>query len=73
MENLLCPRCESNLIPNNETPGKYPGAISRADNKTEICSNCGHDEAMKDWQDGGCEPVEAWPIWLRYEPQGISR
>lgn len=69
MEHLICPRCQDSLIPNNESPGKYPGAISRADNKTEICSSCGHDEAMKDWQDNGCEPVEAWPIWLRYEPQ----
>jgi hypothetical protein len=27
----------------------YPGAISRKDNKTEICSQCGEDEAMEDF------------------------
>jgi uncharacterized protein with PIN domain len=45
----LCPRCEG-FIPNNDTPGAYPGAISRLDNKTEICSECGTIEAMLDWQ-----------------------
>lgn len=46
---VLCPRCEG-FIPNNDTPGAYPGAISRLDNKTEICSECGTIEAMLDWQ-----------------------
>jgi hypothetical protein len=49
MKFVLCPRCES-FIPNNETPGAYPGAISRLDNKTEICSECGTIEAMLDFQ-----------------------
>jgi hypothetical protein len=40
-----CPRCGGG-IPNNETPGAYPGAISRWDNATEVCSGCGADEAM---------------------------
>jgi hypothetical protein len=44
-----CPRC-SGFIPNNEQPGEYPGAISRLDNVTEICSACGGEEAMLDWQ-----------------------
>jgi uncharacterized protein with PIN domain len=44
----LCPRCEG-FIPNNDTPGAYPGAISRLDNKTEICSECGTIEAILDW------------------------
>jgi hypothetical protein len=30
--------------------GKYPGALSRRDNKTEICSACGVDEAIQDYQ-----------------------
>lgn len=58
----VCPRCQDSWIPNNLTPGAYIGALSRADNKTEICSACGEDEAMKDWLDGGCEPVTAWPV-----------
>jgi hypothetical protein len=41
----ICPRCEG-FIPNNETPGAYMGAISRKDNKTEICSACGTREAL---------------------------
>lgn len=45
----VCPRCES-WIPNNETPGAYPGAISRLDNITEICSSCGGEEAVLQWQ-----------------------
>lgn len=37
----ICPRC------GKETT-EYP-AISRTDNKTEICSQCGIDEAMSNW------------------------
>ena len=42
-----CPRCDG-FIPSNDCPGLYPGAISRVDNETEICSNCGVSEAIKD-------------------------
>jgi hypothetical protein len=37
----LCPRCKHDL-------GKIP-AISRLDNKTNICSQCGQEEAMFDY------------------------
>ena len=43
--NPICPMCDE-YIPNNNEPGKYPGALSRQDNKTEICSACGLAEAM---------------------------
>jgi hypothetical protein len=43
-----CPTCDGQ-IPNNETPGAYSGAISRKDNKTEICSACGTKEALADF------------------------
>ena len=46
---IICPRCESSYIPNNEFPGEYPGALSRVDNKTEICSECGVEEAILDY------------------------
>ena len=46
----ICPIC-SGFIPNNETPGAYAGAISRTDNKTEICSACGNREALEDFAD----------------------
>lgn len=42
----ICPRC-GGFIPNNERPGEYPGALSRVDNETEICSACGVAEAMQ--------------------------
>jgi hypothetical protein len=40
-----CPICGS-PIPNREHAGQYSGAISRMDNKTEICSDCGVQEAL---------------------------
>jgi len=43
-----CPTCDGQ-IPNNQTPGLYSGAISRKDNKTEICSACGTLEALSDF------------------------
>lgn len=52
----LCPRCRG-FIPNNLTPGFYPGAISRVDNKTEICSDCGREEALN-----GLVFIEEWPV-----------
>lgn len=42
----LCPLCKG-WIPNNDNPGLYRGAISRKDNKTEICSACGVLEARE--------------------------
>lgn len=47
MKNLTCPRC-GGKIPNNATPGAYPGALSRIDNETEVCSWCGVDEAINE-------------------------
>lgn len=52
----VCPRCEG-FIPNNLMPGRYPGAISRVDDKTEICSDCGREEALDR------DALEAlWPV-----------
>lgn len=44
-ERTECPRC-GEVIPNVEHRGEYLGAISRLDNKTEICSTCGSEEAF---------------------------
>jgi hypothetical protein len=41
-----CPTCDG-YIPNNEKPGAYPGALSRIDNETEVCSACGTREALE--------------------------
>jgi hypothetical protein len=40
-----CPRC-GGAVPNEDEPGVYPGALSRFDNETMICSNCGTQEAF---------------------------
>ena len=37
-----CPRCKKQYT-------EYP-ALSRLDNKTDICSKCGTDEALFNWQ-----------------------
>lgn len=46
INNHTCPRCLGG-IPNDLQRGAYPGALSRWDNKTEICSTCGQDEAIE--------------------------
>lgn len=40
-----CPRC-GGPVPNESFMGEYPGALSRYDNETYICSACGTAEAM---------------------------
>lgn len=58
-----CPRCGGG-IPNNATPGKYVGALSRVDNKTEICSSCGTNEAMFGFSNPGKElPPVNQEVW----------
>lgn len=47
-----CPRCGGG-VPNDLDRGKYPGALSRLDNETEICSGCGQNEAMFNLQHPG--------------------
>lgn len=37
----LCPKCSENFI-------EGTGVISRRDNKTEICSECGYKETVED-------------------------
>ena len=62
----VCPTC-GGYIPNNDTPGAYPGALSRKDNLTEICSACGTAEAMagipRDYSIGIYEPTEVSAGW----------
>lgn len=48
MEIKMCPIC-AEPIPNRLHAGEYCGALSRRDNKTEICSECGVMEAMEDF------------------------
>lgn len=57
----LCPRCLG-FIPNNKTPGLYPGAMSRVDNRTEICSECGIEEAMNYFTAEPLPDISLWPL-----------
>ena len=65
-----CPRCRKQVIPRDENPGEYPGAMSRitVDGRRiiEICSICGEDEGFEAMTKGGYTPVGNWPIsdWL---------
>lgn len=53
-ENERCPRC-------GQIYSGYP-ALSRRDNKTEICSQCGTEEALEDYF--GCKKKE-WASEVR--------
>ena len=59
---MLCPRCLSSQIPNNNTPGLYPGALSRLDNQTEICSACGLNEALELLTNQKISNFSDWPV-----------
>lgn len=52
-----CPRCGS-YIPTDEHAGEYPGALSRWDNRTEICSECGVREGMIEAEGELITPVD---------------
>lgn len=56
LDKPICPRCLG-FIPSNLFAGEYPGAISRIDNSTEICSDCGTEEAIT-----ALIPISDWPI-----------
>lgn len=58
----VCPRCLG-FIPSNAFAGEYPGAISRIDNSTEICSDCGTEEAIT-----ALIPISDWPIIVYDSP-----
>lgn len=55
----MCPRCLG-AIPTAAHPGKFPGALSRTDNKTEICSDCGVREALEHFSIGQPMPQQKW-------------
>jgi hypothetical protein len=54
------------MVPNNDQPGAYPGALSRVDNETEICSACGEDEALGMFFEGYLAPIEEWPVERKF-------
>lgn len=56
----ICPRC-GGYVPNNDSPGAYPGAMSRTPSRAEVCSACGVEEAFESMS-GTLVPQEAWPL-----------
>lgn len=67
-ETILCPRCEQNeytpyhaLPPVLEDAPPFP-ALSRVDNETYICSDCGTDEALMDFCREDLQRISEWPI-----------
>jgi len=54
-----CPRCGGG-IPNNLHRGEYPGALSRTDNGTYVCSQCGQTEAIEQFTNGAPMPQSKW-------------
>jgi hypothetical protein len=67
-EGTLCPRCKKNKYTPYSKSGKWnPSmppfpALSRRDNKTNICSDCGTREAM---EDAGYEPKWTGEIYWK--------
>ncbi|MCP4897349.1 MAG: hypothetical protein GY906_10295 [bacterium] len=49
-----CPRCK------HECPPQYP-SLSRTDNETYICDDCGTNEAIENMT-GPCTPQSDWPV-----------
>lgn len=66
----MCPRCRTNFYSNYGDSraaelariGIFPPALSRTDNATDICSDCGTDEALDDLQRRPLTPPDDWPI-----------
>ena len=67
---VTCPRCGVNeytpyairtSVRLDADAPPFP-ALSRADNKTYICSPCGTDEAMRDFSGEPPVPPSEWPI-----------
>ena len=69
---VLCPRCEkARYTPYKDERGQpikwragmpFPPALSRTDNKTLICSECGTAEAMRDFAGAAPQPPTDWPV-----------
>ena len=62
-----CPRC-LHAIPHDAAPGLVPGAISRVDDVTEICSYCASDEALLLLITGQMVGMAEWPVLHRVDP-----
>ncbi len=61
MVSKICKRCGQSARLDDPFYRGF-GAISRTDNKTMICSQCGVEEAMDDFRGIRLVPKEFWPI-----------
>lgn len=59
LEANQCPRCGGG-VPNDTQRGQYPGALSRYDNATYVCSKCGSEEGLSSVGLGSSVPFENW-------------
>lgn len=59
MVSKTCKRCGF-VARLNDPFHRGVGAISRFDNKTMICSDCGVDEAMENFLHGSITPITDW-------------
>lgn len=64
----LCPRCETQEYTPYHAPPPVPmtapsfPALSRTDNETYICSDCGNHEAIMDFCRERLPEVSEWPV-----------
>ena len=61
LDQHTCPRCLGG-IPNDLQRGQYVGALSRTDNATYVCSDCGTAEGLEDFFNRGCLPQSEWRV-----------
>jgi len=54
MKTNACPRCTH--------PMSLHPALSRTDNKTSVCGNCGLEEAIEVFERGACSVQHEWPL-----------
>lgn len=64
-----CPKC-GGFVPSTVDVGRYVGALSRWDNKTIVCSDCGQREAFLQQQGKDISP-EGDDKW--FNPPGSNR
>lgn len=57
MKTDTCPRCAH--------PMSLHPALSRTDNKTSVCGNCGLEEAIEVFEHGACSTQAEWPVKQR--------
>lgn len=79
----MCPRCESEYYIPYAVPDDImkeavavdtlPPALSRTDNETWICSDCGTAEALEDYFSGGCAAKSEWPVDPDADSEKIAR